>query len=45
MEDLILFEKAITILCAIVEDYMFFPGKVETLIVIIQTQDQSVYKL
>jgi hypothetical protein len=30
-------EKAVSILLAIMEDYMFYPGKVESWVVIIET--------
>ncbi|KAM3137808.1 hypothetical protein pb186bvf_010051 [Paramecium bursaria] len=38
-------EQALSILCYIVEEYMFERGKVESWIVILKTQDQSVFKL
>ncbi|XP_001346917.1 hypothetical protein (macronuclear) [Paramecium tetraurelia strain d4-2] len=45
VDDLALFERATIILCAIIEDYMFYSGKVESWIAVIQTKDQSAYKM
>ncbi|CAD8043465.1 unnamed protein product [Paramecium primaurelia] len=45
VDDLALFERAAIILCAIIEDYMFYSGKVESWIAVIQTKDQSAYKM
>ncbi|CAD8052476.1 unnamed protein product [Paramecium sonneborni] len=45
VDDLVLFERAAIILCAIVEDYMFYNGKIESWIAVIQTKDQSAYKM
>lgn len=39
VDDLNLFERAAVLLCAIVEDYMFYSGKVESWIAVIQTKD------
>ncbi|CAD8048193.1 unnamed protein product [Paramecium sonneborni] len=45
VDDLVLFERAAIILCAIIEDYMFYGGKIESWIAVIQTKDQSAYKM
>ncbi|CAD8046547.1 unnamed protein product [Paramecium primaurelia] len=45
IDDLVLFERAAVLLCALVEDYMFYQGKVESWIAIIQTKDQSAFKM
>ncbi|CAD8050630.1 unnamed protein product [Paramecium sonneborni] len=45
IDDLVLFEKAAVILCKIVEELMFYSGKVESWIVVIQTKDQSAFKM
>lgn len=35
VDDLVLFERAAIILCAIIEDYMFYGGKIESWIAVI----------
>lgn len=48
MMDLYLFDSdafihALSILFVICEDYMFYPGKVENIVVIVETDQMSLY--